>query len=110
MLELVRRLRATLADQNAEPAHLKVLGVADGESAIANLVGSGVEAELSLASSAQAASAQLIVNARVAIDPEILTRLVEGDVAALAVARGLRHEISHMQSFRPGRPMPTHRM
>ncbi|MGE0607470.1 MAG: GTP-binding protein [Pirellulales bacterium] len=110
VLDLVRQLRESLAEQNAEPAHLKVLGVADGESAIANLVGSGVAAELSLSSSAQATSAQLVVNARVAIDPEVLTRIIESEVAALAADRGLSSEISHMQSFRPGRPMPTHRM
>jgi Ni2+-binding GTPase involved in maturation of urease and hydrogenase len=110
VLELVRRLRTALAAESAEPAHLKVLGSADGDTAIANLVGSGVEVELSLASSVKVPSADLFVNARVALDPEDLTRVVEREAAAVAGEFGLRYEIRGMQSFRPGRPMPTHRM
>jgi hypothetical protein len=103
-------LRTALAADSAEPAHLKVLGSADGETSIANLVGSGVEVELSLASSIKTPAAELFVNARVAMDPEDLTRVVEREAAAVAGEFGLSYEIRGMQSFRPGRPMPTHRM
>jgi Ni2+-binding GTPase involved in maturation of urease and hydrogenase len=110
VLDMVRRLRTSLAELSAEPAHLKVLGSADGETAVANLVGSDVDVELSLASSVKAPRAELFVNARVALDPEELSRVVERAAAALAGEFDLKYEISGLQSFRPGRPMPTHRM
>jgi G3E family GTPase len=110
VLGLVRRLQEALAAVPAETAHLKILGTTAGASAIANLVGAGVEPELSVASGATATDAELVVNARVAIDPAILTRIVEQEIAGLAAGRGLAAEVSDMQSFRPGRPVPTHRM
>lgn len=110
VLDYVRRLRGALAETDAEPAHLKVLAASGEATAIANLVGSSVEVELSLASGARAHACELIVNARVAVDPESLTRLVEAAAESLAADRGLTCEISGIQSFRPGRPVPTHRM
>ncbi len=110
LLELVGRLRDALARQQAEPAHLKVFAESHGEMAVANLVGSEADVELSRASGINTTSAQIIVNARVAIDPERLTELVETEIAHLAAAHSLVHRIEHMQCFRPGRPVPTHRM
>ena len=110
LLNLIGRLRVSLESQAAEPAHLKVLGLAEGETGIANLVGSGVEAELSLASHVRCRRAELIINARVATDPDRLTELVEIEARNLAAERGLECEIGNVQSFRPGRPVPTHRM
>ena len=110
VLDYVARLRKALFEADAEPAHLKVLGASDGATAIANLVGSGTDVEMSLASGAQVTSCEMIVNARVAIDPESLTRLVESAAAELASQRGLTHAVADIQSFRPGRPVPTHRM
>ena len=110
VLDFVERLREELAAASAEPAHLKVLGFSDGETAIANLVSSGEQAEMSLASEIDAAAADLIVNARVATDPEELAEVVERVLASLASDRSLSHEVTRMQHFRPGRPVPTHRL
>ena len=110
LLALVQRLGAALAECGAEVAHLKVFGEAHGAPAIANLVSSTSAAELSLASEIKTGAAELVVNARVAIDPEILARIVTAEVAGLAEEDGLSHELTGMQHFRPGRPVPTHRM
>lgn len=109
-LDLVRRLKQTLLAHDAEPAHLKVLAEADGESAIANLVSSDAEVDLSRSAGIQAKRAELIINARVAVAPEELADIVSETVAGLAAQRGWDHTLTDLQSFRPGRPTPTHRI
>lgn len=110
VLRIVTALSEALAKENAEPAHLKVLGQSGSETAIANLVGSEVTPELSLASEIQTKSAELIVNARVAVDPVDLEAVVTRTVEQVGQEFGVVAEISGMQRFRPGRPTPTHRM
>lgn len=110
VVAVVRRLQTALAASGAEAAHLKVLGESDHQTAIANLVGSGVDVELSVSSGKKASAADLIVNARVATSPEELQTLVEESVAAVVADFSLRSTIRGMQRFRPGRPVPTHRM
>jgi len=110
VMELVRRLRINFAAHDAEPAHLKVLAEADGESAIANLVSSETEVDLSRSAGIAATKAELIINARVAIAPEDLSAIVAMTVAGLAAERQWDYRLTDLQSFRPGRPMPTHRI
>ena len=110
VLTLVRRLSQALAKAGAEPAHLKIMGTSGDDNAIANLVASSDGAELSLVSGAKVTDVDLTINARVAIAPEELVTIVERVVAVVASLHTLRFEISNMQSFRPGRPVPTHRM
>ena len=88
----------------------KVLGAGEGATAIANLVSSSEGVELSIASGADVSAAELTVNARVAIDPARLSELVESEAIGLVEAKGLSCAVTDLQSFRPGRPMPTHRM
>lgn len=107
--QFVVALAAQLAAESAEPAHLKVMAHADGEASIANLVASDVAAELSLASGISATAIELVVNARVAIDPERLESAVRSVVKAEAARLHATAEIRGMQRFRPGRPVPTHR-
>jgi G3E family GTPase len=110
LVAIVTRLRNALLENAAEAAHLKVLGEVDHETAIANLVGSGVDVELSLASGIKTSAADLIVNARVATSPEDLQTMVEESIESVAEEFELRFAIRGMQRFRPGRPVPTHRM
>jgi hypothetical protein len=65
---------------------------------------------LSLSAGVSVSQADLIVNARVALAPEVLSEVVAQAASELAQARGLSHELTDLQSFRPGRPMPTHRI
>lgn len=109
LLEIVRSLGAALSQHQGEVAHLKVIGLADVSFAVANLVCSRTAPELSLPSRAQVQSADVIVNARVALDPALLEEQVRRVVLAAGAARGARTEFRTTQSLRPGRPVPTHR-
>jgi Ni2+-binding GTPase involved in maturation of urease and hydrogenase len=110
LVDYLARLASALRASASEPAHLKVLGQAGGESAIANLVASSAGAELSLASEVRTASADLVVNARVATDPELLATLAKNELVAVAFERSLTVDFGEIQRFRPGRPTPTHRV
>jgi Ni2+-binding GTPase involved in maturation of urease and hydrogenase len=110
VVDFVTRLKDQLISHNAEPAHLKVLAEADGESAIANLVSSDAGVDLSRSAGVSASRAELIVNARVAIAPETLADIVAETAAQLADDYQCAHTVADLQSFRPGRPMPTHRV
>jgi G3E family GTPase len=109
LLETVSRLRDEFARMNAEVAHLKAIGLQDVSFGVANLVSSLTEPELSLPSHGRVPEAQVIVNARVAADPAELESQVRQTVAAVCQEQGARAEFLSMQSFRPGRPQPTHR-
>jgi Ni2+-binding GTPase involved in maturation of urease and hydrogenase len=110
ILSLIRALRDLLVERDLEPAHLKVMGQTGTDSAIANLVDSGTEVELSLASEIRTADAEVLINARVSAAPETLENVVEQAVSIAATTLQLNASISGMQRFRPGRPEPTHRM
>ncbi|HEV3144834.1 MAG TPA: GTP-binding protein [Gemmataceae bacterium] len=109
LLEVVNRLRAALAEEGSEVAHLKVIGMTDASFGVANLVSSDLSPELSLPSRGKVANAEVIVNARVATDPAELAEQVRQTLADVAQAHGARVEFRSLQSFRPGRPQPTHR-
>lgn len=108
-LAFVQEIGNALAKQNAEIAHLKVLGQTLENSSVANLVSSEGVAEISLASEIQIASAELLVNARVATSPETLSSIVAAVAGQLASSLEIDFQIGDMQSFRPGKPEPTHR-
>jgi hypothetical protein len=110
VVRLVGRLAAALKGHAAEPAHLKILAESEGAVSIANLVSSASPVELSLASGAEVSDAELTINARVAMAPEPLADVVVAELAALGQEFGVVTEIHDMQRFRPGRPVPTHRM
>jgi G3E family GTPase len=109
LMEVVQELQRSLAHRGGEVAHLKVIGLSDTSFGVANLISSNTGPELSLASQAQVREADLIVNARVAIDPDLLEQEVRRTVEKACQARQGRAEFRHTQSLRPGRPTPTHR-
>src|SRR5262245_16603622 len=109
LLDVVYGLRDSLRRLGGEVAHLKVIGLDEGAFGVANLVSSNTEPELSLASHAQVRSADLIVNARVAVDPAALEAEVRRIVEEACAARGMKSSFRQTQSLRPGRPVPTHR-
>ena len=110
-MKFVATCRELMQSANVEPAHLKVLAEdALGMSALANLVGSGVDVELSASSSSEAEQLCLTVNARVATGPEELTAIVASAIAQLADEFQFQVTETSKQSFRPGRPTPAHRL
>jgi G3E family GTPase len=110
LLDIISRLQSSLAEIDAETAHLKAIGMADGLYGVANLISSFSPPELSLPSRGQVRQADLLVNARVATAPETLTEHVESAVHAACSACGATATFHQTQSFRPGRPVPTHRI
>jgi G3E family GTPase len=108
LVEMVEDLRDALGRQG-EVAHLKVIGLAGDAFGVANLVGSAAAPELSLPSHGRVREADVIVNARVALEPAVLEREVRRAVEKACRARQGRAEFRQTQSLRPGRPTPTHR-
>ena len=110
LLDIISRLQKSLAEIDAETAHLKAIGMADGLYGVANLISSFSAPELSLPSKGEVREAELVVNARVATEPETLTEQVEQAVRDACQQRGATAAFQQTQSFRPGRPVPTHRI
>ncbi len=110
LMDLIQRLHGRLLLSRAEAAHLKVIGLCDGSYAVANLVSNATGPELSLASNSRTQSANVVVNARVATDPAELELIVRDELVAAAAAMGVSQKVISLQSFRPGRPVPTHRI
>jgi hypothetical protein len=109
LADVVYHLRSALAHLGGEVAHLKVIGLGDGSFGVANLVSSDAQPELSLPSRSREREADVIINARVALDPGVLEEQVRQAVELACTARGATPEFRKSQSLRPGRPMPTHR-
>ncbi len=108
-MSIVQRLQESLAANDAEPAHLKTIGMSAGSHAVANLVSSDTPAVLSLASNCHTRQADVIVNARVAVDPQVLAEHAQAAVRAACQSLSATPEFLQTQSFRPGRPNPTYR-
>jgi Ni2+-binding GTPase involved in maturation of urease and hydrogenase len=109
LLDVVIRLQQTLAPAGAEVAHLKAIGLWEGFFGVANLVASRGKAELSQPSHCKTCEADIIVNARVAMDPAELQRRVLAVLRDATTPLGATLGADKTQSFRPGRPTPTHR-
>ncbi len=110
LLDVISRLQQEFAARQAETAHLKAIGMWEGTYGVANLVSSFTGPELSLASRTKVPEVQLVVNARVALDPTELAEIVRPAVKAAGLAVNAQVEFITLQSFRPGRPVPTHRI
>jgi len=110
LLELLRALHLRLNEQSAEIAHLKVIGMAEGVYAVANAISNAEQPVLSLASNWQGTTADLVINARVATSPEELEKWVRDTLQTHARAVKATAEVRALQCFRPGRPVPTHRL
>ena len=110
LMSLITGLHQRLQESNAEAAHLKVIGLCDGSYAVANVVSNATGPELSLPAKSSTRVADVVVNARVATDPDSLENLVREQLELLSDKYSLTHELLTMQSFRPGRPVPTHRI
>ena len=110
LVELLARINQELSRHSAEVAHLKVIGMADGLYAVANLVNSSAAPQLSIGSGSQTERIELVINARVAIDPDTLTETIRATLRSECERLGITETINTLQSFRPGRPVPTHRL
>jgi Ni2+-binding GTPase involved in maturation of urease and hydrogenase len=110
LIAILENINAALLANDSEVAHLKVIAMTDGKYAVANLINSNSPPRLSIGANHQALQADVVVNARVAVDPEFLTAAVKQTLASVCSQAGIDCEIKTLQSFRPGKPVPTHRL
>ena len=110
VLGLTGEIGKRLVKNGFEVAHLKLLGQTIENAAVGNMVSSGMDAELSLASQIRTTSAELLVNARVAADPESLVEIVKVAAGKIGEQLQVRLTVGNIQSFRPAKPEPTHRI
>ncbi len=109
LVEIVESLRDDLLEADAEPAHLKTIGLWEGFFGVANLISSDTPVQLSLPSNQKGKIVDLIINARVACDPAILETIVRNMLNEIASKYRATLNYQQVRSFRPGRPVPTHR-
>lgn len=109
LIDVISQLQVSFKEKEVETAHLKVIGLWEGFYGVANLISNDSEPKLSLPSNCTVNELDLIVNARVACDPEALTEQVTHVLQNCAKALNANLEFRQTQSFRPGRPVPTHR-
>ncbi len=111
---LAGEIQRTLAAGGAEIAHLKMTLSPDqglGELAVINLVRNDHVPELSLALEEVVESGQLIVNLRAEAPPELLRGAIQDGLKAITGRfAGLLAALEHLEHFRPGKPVPTHRV
>ena len=110
LLSLIDSLKRAFQEASAETAHLKTIGMHEGYYAVANLISSFDPIQLSLASNCQTKIADIVVNARVAIDPKDLEVQIRSAIETVSANYGVTAEVTSLQSFKPGRPVPTHRL
>jgi G3E family GTPase len=109
-IDLQHRLNA----EGAEVAHLKMtLEPEDGlgDLGIINLVRNDYVPELSQNLADPLQRGELIINIRAEISPELISQLLTKALEQSAHKnRGLTLKLQHQEHFRPGKPVPTHRM
>lgn len=112
VLGIAARVHAELAGEGLEIAHLKLTLVPDGGRGIAvvNAVRTSAAPELAFALDAAVDAGEVTLNLRAEADPARLETTVRSAVNAEAARRGISLRIQQLERFRPGRPVPTHRM
>lgn len=110
LLDIIHKLKDALVRDGLEAAHLKLIGLSPSAFGVANLISRDVSPELSLPSHASTRELELVVNARVACDPDDLGQHVEQTIREVCASHNATPAFGNTQKFRPGRPQPTHRM
>ena len=110
LLEVIEDLKIRFREQQIEPAHLKVLAFSKDGHGVANLISSDTPATLSVASTAKSQTMDLVINARVATHPQKLEKVVRRSLDQLARDWHCDLEYRTVNTLRPGRPVPTHRL
>ncbi|MFN7731218.1 MAG: GTP-binding protein [Pirellula sp.] len=112
LLDLAGRVRSELEAQEIEIAHFKMtLSPNTGEDlAVGNLVRTAGELELSHELAEPLEEGELFVNLRAEGAPDALRSTIQSVLTDYAKSRGLQIIWGHVEAFRPGRPVPTHRV
>jgi Ni2+-binding GTPase involved in maturation of urease and hydrogenase len=111
--EIVRRIAAGIIAQidGGEIAHLKASVRAGDCQAVANVVDNDGNVDCGLeAGRSVSGKFEIIVNARVSMDPALLESLCGDGVRQSCLGASMNVDSVRSHSLRPGRPMPTHRI
>ena len=112
--EIAAVLQSHLSSRNAEIAHLKMTFSPDeglGGLAVLNLVRNDFVPELARRIDGEVRSGQLLVNLRAEADPNMIQEALRDAVTRISgTFPKLTAEIEHLEHFRPGKPVPTHRV
>jgi Ni2+-binding GTPase involved in maturation of urease and hydrogenase len=112
----IRRLatdvQQRLASDGIEIAHFKMTLAPDSghDLAVLNLVRTDTLADAPHQLAEDLTHGELILNLRAEGDPDDLKQTVDAALADVVRAAGVSAAIEHIEHFRPGRPVPTHRM
>jgi hypothetical protein len=109
LVRLLDAIARQCRQQDAPIAHLKAIAMGEGIHSVANVIDKDHPPQLSLACQRSTDVVSLVINARVAIAPEALTQIVQTALQN-AAPPGTTIDRQQWQSFRPGRPVPTHRI
>ncbi len=108
LVNLADAVHRRLADLDIEVAHLKMTLTPDAgtDLAVVNLVRNGGRVEASHMLNEPVTAGECVVNLRAEGDPETLKGVLADALKSLSVPA----TVTHVEAFRPGRPVPTHRM
>jgi len=106
------RVHRDLASDGLEIAHLKVTLAPRGGGglSVVNAVRTDHAPELAFAIDAHLDAGEMTLNLRAEADPARLEDAVRRALSEEASARSTVVTVSHLERFRPGRPVPTHRL
>jgi len=111
---LAAEIQQRLQTAKAEIAHLKMTYSPEGglgDIAVVNLVRNDYVPELAIRLEQAAGGGQLVLNLRAEAPPETLAEALRSALpAAAASVAGLHITLEHLEFFRPGKPVPTHRI
>jgi G3E family GTPase len=110
LMTILSSLYRRFVDITAEIAHVKLIAMSDQGHAVGNVVSNIGDPVLSLASDAMSTQIHMVINARVAIDPDQLAEIVRAVLGEVSTTAEIAVDIAAIQYFRPGRPVPTHRI
>lgn len=110
--QLTDSLSTAFEKSSIEVAHLKMTLMPDSgqDLAVVNLVRNDAKPELSHHLDEPLTKGQLTLNLRAEGPPGVLRSLAEQSLTTVARDSKLTVHVEHLESFRPGRPTPTHRL
>jgi G3E family GTPase len=113
LTRLVEMFQRRLRDLDIEIAHLKMTltpADQDRDLCVVNAVSTDAAPVSPFRLQDVIDAGELIINLRAEGDPEVLRREAIGALTAHAASAGLALDVEHIEHFRPGRPVPTHRV
>ncbi len=109
---IATRIHGDLSQGGLEIAHLKLTltPVEGGGISVVNAVRTDSRPELAFALDANLDSGEITLNLRAEAAPERLESAVRSALDAEGRERAIRLDVRDLERFRPGRPVPTHRL